>query len=163
MTSKNNLPQNNNHYWPNGAFCVNCGILKGDVINNNVHPIWHPACRPGCNSAWCDQEPFEYEETDEDRFYRELEEQEQEEWKQQQAEWEQERLQEEWEEEQGEIWEQEREEMDLEVFQEHHAQCCIAIIERGRAFAHAREQEYYPGAYLPEFNPHTDTNNYRLH
>ena len=76
MTSENNLSRNNNHYWSNGAYCVNCGTLEGNVINNNVHPIWHPRCKPGCNSAWHDQEPLEYEETEEDRFYRELEEQE---------------------------------------------------------------------------------------
>lgn len=74
-----NFTRNNNHYWNGGAFCANCGILKGNVINNNVHPIWHPRCKPGCNSTWEDQEPLEYEETEEDRFYRELEEEEEQE------------------------------------------------------------------------------------
>jgi hypothetical protein len=140
-----NTPQNNNYYWSNGAYCVNCGILKGNVINNNVHPIWHPACRSGCNSAWYDQEPLEYEETDEDRFYRELEEREkQEEWEEteeerflreleeeDQADWEQ--SQKEWEEErlQGEIWE--REEMDYRIAEEHHERCCLEILARFRA------------------------------
>jgi len=52
------LSQSNNHYWDNGAFCVNCGILTGNVTNNGIHPIWHAGCKPGCNSTWEDQEPI---------------------------------------------------------------------------------------------------------
>lgn len=125
MSSNHNLSQNANHYWDNGAYCLNCGLLQGNVINNNIHPIWHPACKPGCNSTWHDQDPLEYEETDRDRFFRELEEEQQQsdreqhtstleweetdeekflreleeeeqaDWEQSQLEWEQERLQEE--------------------------------------------------------------------
>jgi hypothetical protein len=62
----NNAPRNNNYYWNNGAFCHNCGILKGNVINNGQNPIWHPDCKPGCKSTWEDQDfspcdEYEYE------------------------------------------------------------------------------------------------------
>ena len=54
-----NQSRNNNHYWDGGAFCENCGMLKGNVIDNGVHPIWHPNCKPGCNSAWYNQETID--------------------------------------------------------------------------------------------------------
>jgi hypothetical protein len=53
-----NAPQNNNNYWNGGAFCENCGILTGNVINNGIYPIWHAGCKPGCNSHWEDQDPI---------------------------------------------------------------------------------------------------------
>ena len=39
-------------YWYNGAYCENCGVLTGNVINNGVHPLWHPDCNPGCKTVW---------------------------------------------------------------------------------------------------------------
>lgn len=66
--------QNGNYYWNGGAFCVNCGNLKGNVTNNGVHPIWHANCKTGCNSTWEDQdaicEDYEYAELmdDEERW-----------------------------------------------------------------------------------------------
>jgi len=58
MTSQINLSRKNNHYWDNGAYCGNCGILKGNVTNNGIHPIWHTGCKVGCNSTWEDQDPI---------------------------------------------------------------------------------------------------------
>lgn len=129
MNPKNNLSRNENHYWDNGAYCVNCGILKGNVINNNIHPIWHPRCNPGCDSVWHDQEPLEYEEeSDQDRFYRELEEEaqsdrEQDRLQQERSiqEWEEtdeERFLRELEEEEQEDWEQSQKEWEEERLQE---------------------------------------------
>ena len=45
-----------NYYWNGGAFCVNCGVLKGNVTNNGIHPIWHQNCKIGCTSSWNDQD-----------------------------------------------------------------------------------------------------------
>lgn len=141
MTSKSNLPPKKIKYNGTFAFCENCGVLTGNE---------------GCNSVWHCQESIRIDdedaETDEEKFLRELEEEDQADWEQSQKEWEQE----EWEEEQGEIWEEGREEMDRTITQENHTQCCLEILARFRAM------EYYPGVYLPEFNPHTDTTNYRL-
>lgn len=68
--------QNGNYYWSGGAFCVNCGNLKGNVTNNGVHPIYHANCKTGCNSTWEDQDPicedYEYAELmDEEERWRE--------------------------------------------------------------------------------------------
>lgn len=45
-----------NCYWDGGAFCVNCGILQGNVYDDGVHPIWHPNCKTGCMSSWNSQD-----------------------------------------------------------------------------------------------------------
>ena len=58
--------RNNNSYWNNGAYCENCGMLTGNVINNGIQPIWHPNCKPGCNSVWYDQDPMTDDDEDED-------------------------------------------------------------------------------------------------
>ena len=51
-----NFARNENYYWNGGAFCKNCGVLKGNVTNDGIHPIWHDGCKSGCNSTWEDQE-----------------------------------------------------------------------------------------------------------
>lgn len=79
-----NQSRNNNHYWDGGAFCENCGKLKSNVIDNGDHPIWHPNCKPGCNSAWYNQETIDtndsckeeerYNAEDQDEYERHCEE-----------------------------------------------------------------------------------------
>ena len=58
--------ENKNHYWNNGAFCENCGILTGNVINNGILPIYHKGCKPGCKSVWEDQDPMSDDEDEEE-------------------------------------------------------------------------------------------------
>jgi hypothetical protein len=55
-----------NHYWNNGAFCENCGILTGNVRNNGIFPIYHEGCKPGCKSVWEDQDPISDDEEEEE-------------------------------------------------------------------------------------------------
>lgn len=47
-----------NEYGEGWAKCVNCGQLKGNVIDNGVHPIWHRDCDKSCNAVWRNNEPI---------------------------------------------------------------------------------------------------------
>lgn len=64
-----NFARNNNHYWDNGAFCENCGILTGNVTNNGVLPIWHEGCKPGCTSVWQDQDPLSDDDEEPNEYH----------------------------------------------------------------------------------------------
>lgn len=121
MTSENNLSQNI-------SYCANYEIIEGNIKNKEIeiHDPQSPISL--LISGWVDS-PLEYEENDEEKFLRELEEQEQEDWERSQEEWEQERQQEEWEEERGEEWELDREEMDCITVEERHFQWCLEILQ----------------------------------
>jgi len=58
-----------NRYWNGGAFCRTCGYLKGNIINDNFHPIYHPGCRLDCFEMWEAQEELEEGEIDEMQEY----------------------------------------------------------------------------------------------
>jgi len=46
------LNQPNSYYWYTGAFCENCGILKGNVTYDGTRPIRHKDCKSDCKTTW---------------------------------------------------------------------------------------------------------------